>query len=271
MTAEARTATVIPATVATLLIAYSLYLTPVTRAQTEVDCDTLIEDGSYWRGCRFTPTGTNERYCIGCSVYPPVIRPGRRLHSADLSDQDVLLFLAYGLSDGLSEEIHTSLWQHQSLTRARRIVEPEHLFTLRWHSSRFEERRRRTDLSSFLTTVLSSELLRESAPCHRCEFTLAMGLVWGYRWSTVSGRVAAQGDIDHLALTPNYGFRFMHRASPKWRYVLEVARDSKTLDLVGKAQWRIRPDAYLSVTSGRQELGSLAAQRSDLSLDFSFQ
>ena len=242
-------------------------------AQTELDCRMLDRDISYWRGCRDSSVQITDPYCVGCGMSMPSIPPTRRQYATALTQQDVLLFLAYGLSDRLTTQINDSLWQRQSLTPTPRRQDRESLqpvFSLHWRGDHFEAPQR-ADLMGYLATVVPAEQLPLAADCDDCEFTMAMGMIWGYRWSTLSGRLSGESGSHELGRAPNYGFSFMHRASPKWRYLLAVGRDDEAVDLLGSAQWRIRPDAYVSFTAGLDERQSLAGSQSDMKLHFSFE
>lgn len=244
-------------------------VTPGTRAQDEFDCRANGDEQSYWDGCMSRSQADQ---------HPAFALQAPREYTAGLTDQDVLLFMTYGLGNRLAADINTAVWHKPSFgpTRHRLLTDrrlPQQTFALQWHTDRFQDRRNRADLMGYLETVLAVDQPLASSSCHDCEFTLALGMVWGYRWSTISGRVstdAASSDAAETDHSPSYGFQFLHDASPRWRYVLAVGHEKDTLDVIGEAQWRIRPDAYVSLTTGFSDLDSSAASNSDLKLHFSF-
>jgi hypothetical protein len=244
-------------------------LTPGTRAQDEFGCRAQSDEQPYWDACM--PRSQSEQYPAFGSTVP-------REYATDLTDQDVLLFMTYGLGSRLAADIDATMWQNPSFSPDQHWLltnrrAPQQTFALQWRTERFQDRRNRVHMMGYLETVLPVDQPLASSSCHDCEFTLALGMVWGYRWSTISGRMSTDtvssdaADTDHSS---NYGFQFLHDASPRWRYLLAVGREQDTLDVVGEALWRIRPDAYVSLTTGISDVNASAASNSDLKLYFSF-
>lgn len=249
--------------VAGLIIAVA-FSTTNSLAQSGSTCAEASDDFRFRHDCRYD----DDPDCPWCDLSGSWTPHSPQEFSTRLSDQDTLLFLSYGISAGLAAEIDAATWQNPvfgGLTAATRQS-----FATLWHVHRYEERVLRTDLVPYFETVLPAEQRFGAQACDDCEFTLSMGLVWGYRWSTLSGRMSADTASIKRDVPPEYGFRFLHQASPRWRYVLALDHDSDTLDVVGEAMWQIRPDAYLSLAADIADYDLLSWPPSDFKLHFSF-
>jgi hypothetical protein len=116
---------------------------------------------------------------------------------------------------------------------------------LRWRWQRETERRPEGFL--FFETVFPAQKRKLLIGTTDFEYKLGAGLIRGYRWGTMTVRVAAEyskseGKVD----AGEYAIEYLRRMSRRWRVVAAV--EGNQLDevaLIGELQWQLRPRAML--------------------------
>ena len=118
----------------------------------------------------------------------------------------------------------------------------------RWH----KESQTRPELFSYFEAVLphSQEKLLIGTP--GWEMSLGTGVVKGFRWGTLTGRVAveySEASSSHFDLG-EYAVEYLKRLSPRWRiYVgLEGAQDE--LSLITEVQWHLSRNVFVRLNNG---------------------
>jgi hypothetical protein len=171
-----------------------------------------------------------------------------------------LLFLAYGLTDDLALEaeaavIDASLEKAPSDTSAlpSRIEESglgDLEAQLRWRFAR--EKAGRPEFFSYFETVFPHRQDKVLIGTPGWELKLGAGLVKGFRWGTLTARLAVEYDeasSSELDLG-EYAIEYLKRLSPKWRVYVGIEGTQDEVELVTEVQWHLARNVFLKVNSG---------------------
>jgi len=171
-----------------------------------------------------------------------------------------LLFVAYGLTDDLALEAETAIIS-ASLDKSpsdpssvpSRIEESglgDVEAQLRWRFAR--ETESRPEFFTYFETVFPHSKEKVLIGTPGWELKLGAGLVKGFRWGTLTVRLAA--DYDEASSSSfdlgEYAIEYLKRLSPRWRvyFGLEGAQDE--LSLIAEVQWHLTRNVFLKVNNG---------------------
>jgi hypothetical protein len=83
------------------------------------------------------------------------------------------------------------------------------------------------------------------------ETSLGFGVIRGYRWGTITGRVAIAWDAaDSKFDLGEYAFEYLKRISPRWRFVATLEGETDEVSLIGETQWFFSRVAVLKLNCG---------------------
>jgi hypothetical protein len=176
------------------------------------------------------------------------------------TEHEALIFLSYGFTDRLAVEFEAALWSSSELQKAPEdpSTMPDRIeesglgdveSQIRWIWSK--ETATRPMLYSFFEVVFPLQKDKLILGTQDWETALGLGAVRGFRWGTLNGRVAAKYDAeDGQVEVGEYAIEYLHRTSPRWRWVATLEGEDDELSLIGEAQWTITPHATLKLNCG---------------------
>jgi hypothetical protein len=171
-----------------------------------------------------------------------------------------LLFLGYGLTDDLAIEIEAAVIDAtlekspEDLSGMPAKIEESGLgdveAQLRWRWAR--ENERRPEFFSYFETVFphSKEKLLIGTP--GWEMKLGTGLAKGFRWGTLTARVAVdyeEASSSHFDLG-EYAVEYLKRLSPRWRLYVGLEGTQDELSLITEIQWHLGRNVFVRLNNG---------------------
>lgn len=178
----------------------------------------------------------------------------------ELAERESLLFLSYGFSDRLIVELEASL--HTRATFDKAADDPSAVPTrveesgfgdldiqVRWRWR--EETAERPELFSFVELTPPLARSKHLIGTQDWEAAFGVGIIRGYHWGTIYGRVAMayDGDGNQVELG-EYAFEYLKRVSPRWRLVATIEGESDEVSLIGEAQWTLSRFAFAKFNCG---------------------
>jgi len=174
--------------------------------------------------------------------------PGEADFLGKTVEQEWLVFLGYGLTDGLAVELEMALHASTSFDKAPDdpTAVPTHIeesgfgdvdVQLRWRWAK--ETERRPEMYGFFELTPPLQRTKQLIGTQEWEASLGFGVVRGYRWGTIGGRasIAWDGEDEKLDLG-EYAFEYLKPVSPTWRLVGTLEGETDELSLIGEAQWQ---------------------------------
>ncbi len=177
-----------------------------------------------------------------------------------LVEREHLLFLAYGLTDRVSIELEGSLYTQATFDKAPDdpSAVPDRLEEsglgdvegqVRWRWS--EETPHRPELYSYFEVVFPSQKSKFLIGTQDWEYALGFGAIRGYRWGTVTGRVALAYDPEGSQVEiGEYAVEYLKRLSQHWRWVTAIEGESDEVSLILEAHWFLGRHAFLKLDNG---------------------
>ncbi|MFN7963548.1 MAG: hypothetical protein U0002_19965 [Thermoanaerobaculia bacterium] len=175
-------------------------------------------------------------------------------------EHEYLLFLAYGLTDRLAVELEGAVYAKTTFDKAPNdpSAVPPRLEEsglgdvegqLRWIWSK--ETAHRPELFGFFEVVFPFQKDKHLIGTQDWEASFGFGATRGFRWGTLSGRVALayDGSGDQVELG-EFGVDYLKKLSPRWRVVLSLEGESDELSLIGEAQWLFSRHGMLKLNCG---------------------
>jgi hypothetical protein len=176
------------------------------------------------------------------------------------AEQEYLLYLGYGFTDRLAVELEMALYAKTSFDKAAddpsnvpAQIEESGLgdvdLQLRWRWA--AETEHRPEMYSFFELTPPFQKNDVLIGTQDWEASLGFGVIRGYRWGTISGRVAIAWDgADSKFDLGEYAFEYVKRTSPRWRLVATLEGETDEVSLIGEAQWFFSRIAYLKLNCG---------------------
>ncbi len=175
-------------------------------------------------------------------------------------EQEVLIFLGYGFTDRLAVELEVAVYTTTSFDKAPNDPSsvPAHLeesgvgdvdMQLRWRWA--AETEDRPEMYSFFEVTPPLQSDRVLIGTQDLEAAAGFGVVRGYKWGTITGRVSIAWDgADSKVDLGEYAFEYLKRTSARWRFVATLEGESDELSLIGEAQWFFSHVAVLKLNCG---------------------
>ena len=176
------------------------------------------------------------------------------------AEQEYLLYLGYGFTDRLAVELEMAVYATTSFDKAADDPSnvPAHLeesglgdvdLQLRWRWA--AETEHRPEMYSFLEVTPPLQKNNLLIGTQDWETSLGFGVVRGYRWGTITGRVSVAWDAaDSKFDLGEYAVEYLKRISPRWRFVATLEGETDAISLIGEAQWFFSRVAVLKLNCG---------------------
>lgn len=176
------------------------------------------------------------------------------------TQEEVVLFLGYGINDALAFEFEAELYASATLDKSPLDTSPvpgrieESGFAgaeaqLRWMWR--NETPERPALYSFFEVEFPFQDSKVLIGARDVELASGIGFIRGYSWGTLNGRVslAYDGEEDKFELG-EYAIEYLKRLNDRWRLVATLEGEDDEIALIGEAQLTLRPGAILKLNSG---------------------
>jgi hypothetical protein len=107
------------------------------------------------------------------------------------------------------------------------------------------------ELYSYLEVVFPFQKNEVLIGTQDWEGALGLGVLRGYSWGTIGGRLALAWDgEDQRAELGEYAVEYIKRLSSRWRVVALLEGESAEVSLIGEAQWTLSEHARLKLNCG---------------------
>jgi len=171
-----------------------------------------------------------------------------------------LLFLAYGLSDNFALELEAAVIKasfekspNDPSALPPRIEESglgdvEGQLRWRWRKQTEE----RPELFSYFEAVAPHSKDKVLIGTSGWELKLGTGLIRGFRWGTLTARLAVQyeeASSSHFDLG-EYAIEYLKRVSPSWRFYVGLEGTQDELGLITEVQWHLSRHAVIKLNNG---------------------
>jgi len=179
----------------------------------------------------------------------------------DFKQHEYLLFLGYGFTDRLAVELEAALYTTATLDipdDAPGQIPNYHLkesglgdveSQLRWRISK--ETETRPEYFSFFEVVFPLQKDKFLIGTSDWEYAVGFGAIKGYRWGTMTGRIAAAYDRAESAVElDEWAIEYLKRLSDRWRVVATIEGEDDDVSLIGEAQLRLGSHAVLKLNTG---------------------
>jgi hypothetical protein len=177
-----------------------------------------------------------------------------------LTENEGLLYFAYGVSERLAVEVEGALYAKTTFEKApddpsdlpprfseSGLGDVEGQLRWRWRP----ESEDHAELYSYLEVVLPLQKDKLLIGTQHWEGALGLGVLRGHSWGTIGGRIAAAWDGEDSRLElGEYAFEYLKRLSPRWRLVAALEGESEEVSLIGEAQWTLSEHALLKLNCG---------------------
>lgn len=186
--------------------------------------------------------------------------PGSTDFQGELVEHEYLLFFAYGFSERLAIELEGAVYTTATFDRApedasglpARLEESglgdvETQLRWRWQA----ESATRPELFSYLKVVFPFQKDKVLIGTSAWESDLGFGVIRGFGWGTITGRVALAYDgEDGRVELGEYAVEYLKRVSRSWRLVTTVEGETEDVSLIGEAQWLFSERGMLKLNCG---------------------
>lgn len=171
-----------------------------------------------------------------------------------------LLFLSYGFSRKLAVELEAA---YISATQEKSPSDPTAMpdevkesglgdveGQIRWRW--LEETPGRPEWFSYFETVFPLQKDKDLIGTADWEWKLGVGATRGYRWGTMTIRVAIEYSREEGKFEAGeYAIEYLKRLSPKWRVVGVIEGNQiDEVSLITEVQWHFHPRIFLKVNNG---------------------
>jgi hypothetical protein len=185
---------------------------------------------------------------------------GKNEFMGTLVELEVLLFLAYGISEKFAIELEGALYTKGTFDTAPddpsnlpdQIVESglgDVETQLRWRYNK--ETATKPEYYSFFEVVFPLQSDNVVVGTSDWEYAAGFGLIKGFSWGTIDGRVSFKYDeVDGQVEAGEYAIEYLKRVSPKWRMVGTLEGEDDEISLIGEAQWFLSPHAFFKFNCG---------------------
>ncbi len=186
--------------------------------------------------------------------------PGEEDYRGRYRASEGLLLLAYGLTDDLALEAEAAVISasfdkspSDSSSMPSRIEESglgDVEAQLRWRFAR--ETESRPEIFTYFETVFPHAAEKVLIGTPGWELKLGAGLVKGFRWGTLTARLAVEYDEASSSSFDlgEYAIEYLKRVSPQWRVYVGLEGTQDELSLVTEVQWHLARNVYLRLNSG---------------------
>ena len=186
--------------------------------------------------------------------------PGMEEFTGKLDEQEFLLFFGYGITPKLAFEFEAAVWASAELMPdpGSPSVVPDTIkesglgdveTQLRWLWAK--ETATRPLMYSFFELVFPFQENEVLLGTQDWESALGFGVVRGYRWGTLNGRVSLKYDAeDGKVEAGEFALEYLKRTSRKWRWVATLEGEDDEISVIGEGQLTLSRYAVLKLNCG---------------------
>ena len=184
---------------------------------------------------------------------------GNQEYFGTLKEHESLVFVSHAFSDRLAFETEAALHADTTLDKSPEDTSnlPAQLEEsglgdvegqLRWRWS--QETEHRPELFSYFEMVLPLQKNRVLIGTQDWEFALGFSAIKGYRWGTLTGRIAAGYSESQFELG-EYAIEYLKQVSHRWRFVALIeGEQTDEIAAILEGQVRLNRHLVLKVNSG---------------------
>jgi hypothetical protein len=179
---------------------------------------------------------------------------------ARLTEHEALLFVAYGLRDGLALEAESALWT--TATQEKAADDPSSMPSkltesgfgdtqaeLRWRMAR--ETARLPEVFGAFEVTFPFQKNRKVIGTQDWELVPALGLIKGTRFGTFTARASMSWvPADREFVFGEWGIEYLKRVTPAFRWTMAVEAEQDEASAIGEAQVQLSPHAVLKLNEG---------------------
>jgi hypothetical protein len=176
------------------------------------------------------------------------------------SEQEALIYFAYGFSDRLMAEFESALYSHAVFRKAPDdpSAVPNHLSETGLGDTEGQIRYRflnetgtRPEVLGFFEVVLPLQKGRKLIGTQHWELSPGLNITKGFRFGTLSVKLSASYTSDERNIkSGEYALEYVKRLSPSWRTVLAVEGEEDEVAAIGEVQYGLAKNATLKLNCG---------------------
>jgi hypothetical protein len=205
-------------------------------------------------------TNTSEEYDPRELGYARPGFAGEEEYFGESTEQEGVLFLAYGFSESLAFELEAEFYASATLDKDPSDTSPvpaqikESGFAgaeaqLRWLWR--QETVEKMGLYSFFEIEFPFQDTNVLIGATDVEFAVGTGFIRGFSWGTLNGRVSVAFDGEENKVEfGEYALEYLKKVNERWRLVATLEGEDDEVSLIGEAQLTLRPGAVLKLNSG---------------------
>lgn len=203
---------------------------------------------------------TSEEYDPRELGYPRPGFAGEEEYFGESTEQEGVLFLAYGFSESLAFELEAEFYASATLDKdpsdtssvPSQIKESgfagaEAQLRWLWRQETVEQ----MGLYSFFEIEFPFQDTNVLIGATDVEFAVGSGFIRGFPWGTLNGRVSVAFDgAENKVEFGEYALEYLKKVNDRWRLVATLEGEDDEISLIGEAQLTLRPGAVLKLNSG---------------------
>ena len=175
-------------------------------------------------------------------------------------EQEYLVYFGYGITERVAVELEVAIYATASFDKAPDDTSnvPSNLeesglgdldMQVRWLWN--QETAHRPQMFSFFELTPPLQKNKTLIGTGDWEASVGFGVIRGYGWGTITGRVAIAWDgADSKIDLGEYAFEYLKRTSPHWRFVGTLEGETDEVSIIGEVQWSFASFAFLKLNCG---------------------
>ena len=176
-----------------------------------------------------------------------------------MTQHELLVYGAYGLTDRLMVEIEPVYWTTATLTKAGNdpSSQPDKIkesgfgdldMQVRWRWS--DENERRPELFSFVEITPPLQKNKKIIGTQDAEYSFGFGAIKGFRWGTMTVRGSYLYSTAEGGEFSEYAVEYLKRISPRWRLVGAIEGEQEDVAAIVEGQFTINDRCFIKLNNG---------------------